>query len=110
MADGRRQGGDNAPHRSRRPERSRTAETDPMAATRTAMKQLSVLTSCPAEGVSRLERNEDGWLIQVEVLELERIPDTTSILASYETHTDDAGNITSYHRQRRYARNQAGDL
>ncbi|WP_337796307.1 gas vesicle protein [Actinopolymorpha rutila] len=83
---------------------------DPMRVSRTAMEQLSALTNCEAAGVSRLENDGDGWIFQVEIIEVPRVPDTTSILASYETHTDSAGNITSYRRQRRYPRNQAGEM
>jgi hypothetical protein len=74
------------------------------------MDQLSMLTSRTVEGVSRLERDDDGWLVEVEIVELDRIPDSTSVLASYETHTDEDGNVLSYHRTRRYPRNQAGEL
>ena len=74
------------------------------------MAQLSKLTGRTAEGVSRLEHDDDGWILQVELLELDRIPDTTSVLASYETRTDDDGNVLAYQRTRRYTRNQAGEL
>jgi Gas vesicle synthesis protein GvpO len=81
-----------------------------VSASRTAMHQLSTLTSLPTEGISRLEQDDDGWLFHIEVVELERIPDSTSVLASYETHTDEEGNVMSYKRTRRYTRNQAGEL
>jgi gas vesicle protein GvpO len=81
-----------------------------MSVSRKAMDQLSMLTNRPVEGVSRLEPGDDGWIFQVELVELDRIPDSTSVLASYETHTDEEGNVLSYKRTRRYTRNQAGDL
>jgi hypothetical protein len=81
-----------------------------MSVSRHAMDQLSMLTNRAVEGVSRLERADDGWTFQVELVELDRIPDSTSVLASYETHTDEEGNVLSYKRTRRYTRNQAGDL
>ena len=81
-----------------------------MSVSRNAMEQLSMLTNRQVEGVSRLEQDDDGWMFQVELIELDRIPDSTSVLASYETHTDEDGNVMSYKRTRRYTRNQAGDL
>ncbi|SFH54952.1 Gas vesicle synthesis protein GvpO [Actinopolymorpha cephalotaxi] len=81
-----------------------------MRVSRTAMEQLSALTNCEAAGVSRLESDGDGWVFQVEIIEVPRVPDTTSILASYEARTDSDGNITAYRRQRRYPRNQAGEM
>jgi hypothetical protein len=86
------------------------ADNRVVAASRTAMDQLSTFTSRAVESISRLEREDEGWLFQVEVVELERIPDSTSVLASYTAHTDDEGNVVSYQRIRRYARNQAGEL
>lgn len=78
-------------------------------ATRTAMDQLSTLTCRDADGITRMERAEDGWLLHVEIVELERIPQSTSVLGSYQVCIDDDGNITSYKRTRRYYRNQAGE-
>lgn len=85
-------------------------DLDVMSVTRNAMDQLSMLTNRSVEGVSRLEHDDDGWIFQVELIELDRIPDSTSVVASYETHTDEEGNVVSYKRTRRYTRNQAGDL
>jgi Gas vesicle synthesis protein GvpO. len=89
--------------------RGQAADTRALRASRTAMDQLSTLTGRDADSVSRLERTEDGWLLNVEVVELERIPQSTSVLGSYQVHTDTDGNITAYQRTRRYYRNQAGD-
>ncbi|HEX5497487.1 MAG TPA: gas vesicle protein [Mycobacteriales bacterium] len=93
--------------RERSPARGSKAGTDAMQVTRTAMDQLGMLTGRDADSVSRLERTEDGWLFQVEIVELERIPQSTSVLGSYEVHTDGSGNVTAYGRTRRYYRNQA---
>jgi hypothetical protein len=69
-----------------------------------AKEELSALTGKDAEGVTSLEKNEDGWLVRVEVVELRRIPDTTDVLALYEVHTDAHGGLESYKRVRRYVR------
>ena len=53
-----------------------------------AKSELVALTGKDAEGVTGLERTEDGWLVRVEVVELRRIPDTTDVLALYEVQTD----------------------
>lgn len=78
----------------------------PGAATamRLAAQQLSELLGRPPESVSALKPTEDGWEAQVEVLELERIPDTTSVLASYKVTIDEEGELISYERTRRYSR------
>jgi hypothetical protein len=69
-----------------------------------AKSELVALTGKDAEGVTGLERTEDGWLVRVEVVELRRIPDTTDVLALYEVHTDAHGALESYQRVRRFVR------
>jgi hypothetical protein len=81
--------------------------SDPLEAVREARDQLARLTGQPAEGVSSLARTEDGWALTIEVLELERVPDTMSLLASYEVTLDTRGNLTGYSRTRRYERGRA---
>lgn len=78
----------------------------PLAATRTAMEQLATLTGLTPEGMSKLQRADDGWSLCIEVVELDRIPPTTSVLGSYQVRTDRNGNVESYERVRRYCRNQ----
>jgi hypothetical protein len=74
-----------------------------------ARDQLEDLLGRPAQAVTSVEREEDGWLVQVEVLELERIPASTSILGLYEVHLDGDGDVLEYNRVGRYYRNQADE-
>ncbi|MFE5934828.1 gas vesicle protein [Streptomyces sp. NPDC056470] len=69
-----------------------------------AAGQLAELLGRPPEAVSSLKPTESGWEAQVEVLELERIPDTTSVLASYRVELDKEGALISFERTRRYNR------
>ncbi|MFD7133499.1 gas vesicle protein [Streptomyces sp. NPDC059894] len=79
----------------------------PMEILREARGQLAELTGMTAESVSSFERTEDGWSLEVEVLELERVPDTMSLMASYEVELDPQGQLTGYRRVRRYERGRA---
>ena len=74
-----------------------------------AARQLLELTGKQAEGVTSLQRTEDGWQVQVEVVEVRRIPDTTDVLAIYELDVDEQGALQGYHRLRRYARGVPGE-
>ncbi|MFI1935896.1 gas vesicle protein GvpO [Streptomyces purpureus] len=75
---------------------------------RTATEQLAQLLNQPAEAVSSCERIENGdWRLSVEVLELRRVPDTMSLLASYEVDADHDGQLLGYRRTRRYERGRA---
>ena len=73
---------------------------------RRAMNTLAELVGCPAEGVTGIRRNDDGWVVEVEVLEVERVPETSDVLASYEVELDQDGEIVEFHRLRRYLRTQ----
>lgn len=79
----------------------------PMEVLRTARAQLGELTGMTAEIVSSFDRTESGWVLVIEVLELERVPDTMSLLASYEVDLDPHGELTGYRRVRRYERGRA---
>ncbi|MEV5981194.1 gas vesicle protein [Streptomyces sp. NPDC052114] len=79
----------------------------PMAVLRQARVQLTELTGMTSESVSSFERTEDGWLLEIEVLELARIPDTMSLLATYEVRLDPRGELTGYRRIRRYERGRS---
>ncbi|MEV5725103.1 MULTISPECIES: gas vesicle protein [Streptomyces] len=79
----------------------------PMEVLRQARAQLAELTGMVAETVSSFEQTEDGWSLEVEVLELERVPDTMSLMAGYEVTLDDRGQLTGYRRVRRYERGRA---
>jgi hypothetical protein len=69
-----------------------------------AASQLQELTGRQVEGVTGLQRTDEGWQVQVEVVEVRRIPDTTDMLALYLVDTDDGGAMVGYRRVRRYVR------
>ncbi|MBH5131571.1 gas vesicle protein [Streptomyces sp. HB-N217] len=74
-------------------------------AARHAADALSELIRHHLEGVSAVCRSEDGgWIVNVDVLEVARIPDTTSLLATYEVELDPAGDLIQYRRIARYQR------
>ncbi|MFI8878421.1 gas vesicle protein [Streptomyces sp. NPDC055243] len=79
----------------------------PMEVLRTARTQLAELTGMAAESVSSFEQTDDGWTLEIEVLELTRVPDTMSLLASYQVECDPQGELLGYRRVRRYERGRA---
>ena len=74
-----------------------------------AAQQLLELTGKGAEGVTGLERTDDGWNVHVEVVEVRRIPDTTDVLALYDVQVDEDGDLIGYRRLRRYTRGKPGE-
>ncbi|MFI6370301.1 gas vesicle protein [Streptomyces sp. NPDC050546] len=79
----------------------------PMDVLRQARGQLAELTGMEAESVSSFEQTDEGWALEVEVLELERVPDTMSLMASYQVELDAEGQLTGYRRVRRYERGRS---
>ncbi|MFI1564718.1 gas vesicle protein [Streptomyces sp. NPDC020490] len=79
----------------------------PMEVLRHARAQLAELTGMAAESVSSFDQTEDGWSLEIEVLELARVPDTMSLMASYQVELDPDGQLTGYRRVRRYERGRA---
>jgi hypothetical protein len=80
----------------------------PADVVRRARDQVEELLGKPVEGVSAVARDgSSGWTVTLEVLELARIPETTSLLGSYEAKLDREGDLLEARRLRRYARNQS---
>ncbi|MFB7026442.1 MULTISPECIES: gas vesicle protein [unclassified Streptomyces] len=92
------------PPARRRPAPRKAKAVDAGSAMSSAAEQLAKLLGRPPESVSSLKPTDSGWEAQVEVLELERIPDTTSVLASYKVSLDEEGALISFERTRRYSR------
>lgn len=74
-----------------------------------AQQEFESMTGRKVEGVSSVRRRENGWALCLEVVELRRVPDSTSILGTYETFVDSDGAVIEYERTGRYYRNQASD-
>ncbi|MFE9772066.1 gas vesicle protein [Streptomyces sp. NPDC005931] len=85
----------------------RKSRPSPMEVLRQARGQLAELTGMEAESVSSFEQTEEGWSLEIEVLELERVPDTMSLMASYQVELDPEGQLTGYRRVRRYERGRS---
>jgi hypothetical protein len=83
--------------------RSRQGMTAGQAA-KAALREIAELTAKQPEGVTEVERTEDGWTVGIELVEDQRIPSSADILATYETTIDADGELLSYRRVRRYAR------
>jgi hypothetical protein len=69
-----------------------------------AASELAGLIGNDVEGIVGAEKTEDGWRVQLDVVESRRIPETTDILATYEVDVDDRGAMTGYRRIKRYVR------
>ena len=100
---------EDAPERRATPRRrpvTRPRQMSAARAMRSAAEQLAELLGRTPDSVSALKPTDEGWQAEVEVVELERIPDTTSVMASYRVTLDKNGELLAYQRVRRYTRGQ----
>jgi hypothetical protein len=80
------------------------ADMSAAQAGRQGLEQIAELTGKEPEGVTGVERADEGWVVTVEVVEDRRVPSSTDVLAMYETSLDADGELESYRRIRRYTR------
>jgi len=85
------------------PRRRRTA-LNAVSAGRLGLRYIADLTAKDTEGVTLVEPVEDGWVVNIEVVEDRRIPSTSDMLSIFECRLDDEGNLMSYRRIRTYRR------
>jgi hypothetical protein len=74
-----------------------------------ARRQLEGLLGAEPERVSGLTRENGGWSVMLEVVEVARIPESTDVLGTYELRLDDELNVVSVDRRRRYRRSQVDE-
>jgi hypothetical protein len=75
--------------------------------TQLARQAVQDLTGYRPESVSGFQWDGESWLVTVDVCELERVPNTTDVMASYVVQLDDRGGLLGYKRERRYQRGSA---
>ncbi|GAA0380689.1 hypothetical protein GCM10009530_34290 [Microbispora corallina] len=91
------------------PQRPRRRPLTATSAGRAGLRHIADLTAREPEAVTLVQPVENGWVVDVEVVEDHRIPSSSDIIALYEAQMDEEGNLLSYRRTRRYRRG-AGDL
>ncbi|MCJ0902586.1 gas vesicle protein [Rhodococcus sp. ARC_M6] len=69
-----------------------------------ATRDIAQLTGKKPLGATSVMPTDDGWTVEVEVVEDRRIPSSTDMLALYEVVLDLDGELLSYRRTRRYVR------
>jgi hypothetical protein len=69
-----------------------------------ALEQFVGLTQLEPVAVTGVRRENDGWSVLTDVVELERIPSTTSVMATYRVDLDRSGELIGFERLRRFTR------
>ncbi|WP_459986508.1 gas vesicle protein GvpO [Nocardioides sp. AN3] len=76
---------------------------------REAAVQLHELIGHEIEGITAVHRDGDGWVVEIDMLELRRIPATTDVLATYEVEMDEDGDLMGYRRRHRFVRGSVSE-
>ncbi len=71
-----------------------------------AKEQLATLTGLPVDTISALSKDDQSWLVCVEIVELKCVPNCKDMLGCYQVRLDDDGTIISYKRVKRYTREE----
>jgi hypothetical protein len=73
-----------------------------------ARQTIEELTGFRSEAVSGFQWDGETWLVSVDVCELERVPSTMDLIATYVVQLDDRGGLLGFKRERRFERGHAG--
>lgn len=96
---------EHAPKRdTAREETRRTTKSGLAAVVKRAAQQFVELTAKQPEGVTGVRKSDTGWSVLLDVVELERVPSTTTVIATYRIEVDEDGELMGYERLRRYVR------
>ncbi len=71
-----------------------------------AKRQMTSITGLSPDAVSKLDRNDGGWTVSMDMLEHRSVPRTQDLLASYDVTLDDEGLVKGWQRTGRFVRGQ----
>lgn len=71
-----------------------------------AAHQLAGLTGRTPEAVTAISRTDDGWQVDLDVVEIHRVPETADVIATYRAELDKDGQLVAYRRTARFVRSQ----
>ncbi|GEM_PF-3477751 len=71
--------------------------------------QIRKLLNKEPEGISLIEKNNEGWRVLCDVLDKKSIPETYDILKVFEFLTDKEAKITSFKLLKKIRRGDIGD-
>jgi hypothetical protein len=71
-------------------------------------RQMTAITGLPPDTISRCDPAEEGWTLNIDMLEHRSVPRTQDLLASFEVILNGAGQVTRWRRTGRFVRGQQG--
>lgn len=74
------------------------------AAARRGFDQVGELTGRAPEAVVATRSEGSGWVVDVDVVEVHRVPPTTDVMATFRLRLDADGEVLEWERLRRWVR------
>ncbi len=74
-----------------------------------ARSQLTVVTGLKPVAISATFKDDQGWHVLMDMLEMKRIPDSTDVLGYYEVLLDEDGNMLKFKRKKSHLRAEPVD-
>ena len=74
-----------------------------------AKGQLATVTGLKPVTVSGIFRDEQGWHVARDLLEMSRIPPATDVVGEYEVLLDESGSMMRFDRKRTRLRGEAAE-
>lgn len=74
-----------------------------------AKSQLAEATGLKPVAVTGVFKQNDGWLVRVEMLEMSRIPTATDVLGDYDVVLAEDGALRGFERKRTRLRGQPAE-
>jgi hypothetical protein len=71
-------------------------------------RQMTAITGLATDTISRCDRSDDGWMLNIDMLEQRCVPRTQDLIASFEVALDDTGHVVRWRRTGRFVRAQHG--
>lgn len=71
--------------------------------------QIRKLLNKEPEGISLLEKTNEGWRVLCDVLDKKAVPETYDLLKVYEFMADKEAKVTSFKQLRKIRRGDIGD-
>jgi replication fork clamp-binding protein CrfC len=65
-----------------------------------AKSQLAEVTGLKPVTVTRTFKDEQGWHVELDMLEMARIPPATDVLGDYNVLVDEDGNMVKFEREK----------
>ena len=75
-----------------------------------ARSDLHKLTGLEVSSTVSAARDEDGWVVSMEVVEKHSLPDGMDILATYQSKLDPDGNMLEFNRSKMRKRIDTEDI